>query len=108
METYAIVTAGGRQFRVTTGMVLDVDRLAEKPGKKVTLGPVLAGRGKGGFEVGRPELKGAKVMAEVVGPVRGKKVISYKFKRRKGYHRKIGHRQDLTRLKITEIKLNGA
>ena len=104
---YAIVATGGKQYKINPGELLDVERLDGKSGDKVRLDQVLAVRTDGAFQVGRPVLKGAAVAAEIVDQVQGPKVINFKYKRRKGYHRKVGHRQDLTRLKIVEISLNG-
>ncbi len=105
---YAVVAAGGKQYVVRPGMLLEVDRLDGQSGETVELKPVLAVRKEALFQVGRPELKGASVRAQIVTHRRGPKGVSFKFKRRKGYHRKVGYRQALTRLKILEIASNGA
>ena len=100
---YAVVATGGKQYRVAPGALLDVERLEGAVGDKVRLDQVLAVRKESGLKVGQPLLSGAAVQAEIVAQPRGEKVINFKFKRRKGHHRKIGHRQELTRLKILEI-----
>ena len=100
---YAIVATGGKQYRVTPGMTLDIERLEGAAGDEVRLEEVLAVRRESGLKVGQPVLAGAAVKAQIVAQPRGPKVINFKFKRRKGYHRKVGHRQELTRLKILEI-----
>lgn len=100
---YAIVATGGKQYRVAAGALLDVERLEGAIGDKVRLDQVLAVRKEAGIKVGQPVLAGAAVTAEIISQPRGQKVINFKFKRRKGYHRKVGHRQELTRLKILEI-----
>lgn len=105
---YAIIQTGGKQYRVSPGSVLDVEKLDGKVGGEIRLEPVLALRKDAGFQVGRPHLAGTSVKAQIVAHPKGPKVISFKFKRRKGYHRKVGHRQELTRLKILEIVHNGA
>jgi len=105
---YAIISTGGKQYNVNPGMLLDVERLEGEVGSKIRLEVVLAVQGDARFQVGRPHLKGAAVVAEVMDHPRGPKVINFKFKRRKGYHRKVGHRQELTRLKVLEILTNGA
>ncbi len=105
---YAIVATGGKQYKVSPGTLLDVELLDGAVGDTVRLDQVLAVRTDDRFEVGRPVLKGAAVTAQILDHPRGPKVINFKYKRRKGYHRKIGHRQSLTRLKIVEITLNGA
>ena len=104
---YAIIATGGKQYRVTPGQLLDVEKLDGEAGKTVRLEEVLAVQTDKGFKVGRPILKGAAVVAKIVDHTQGPKLINFKYKRRKGYHRKVGHRQDLTRLQVTEITLNG-
>jgi len=105
---YAIVSTGGKQYKVTPGMLLDLERLTGERGDTVRLEQVLAVRTDSQFQLGRPLLKGAAVVAELVGHPKGPKVISFKYKRRKGYHRKVGHRQSLSRVKILEITFNGS
>ncbi len=100
---YAIIQTGGKQYKVAKGTLLDVEKLEGEAGKEVRLDQVLAVRKESGLQIGRPSLEGAAVKAEIVTQTKGPKVINFKFKRRKGYHRKIGHRQKLTRLKIVEI-----
>lgn len=100
---YAIIATGGKQYKVTSGQMLDVERLEGAAGDKVRLEEVLAVRKSSGLKVGQPAVAGAVVTAEIVSQPRGEKVFNFKFKRRKGYHRKVGHRQELTRLKILEI-----
>ena len=100
---YAVVATGGKQYRVAPGALLDVERLEGAIGDEVRLEQVLAVRRESGFKVGQPAVAGAAVKAQIVAQHRGEKVINFKFKRRKGYHRKVGHRQELTRLKILEI-----
>lgn len=102
---YAIIQNGGRQFRVQPGDVVDVELLDVEPGKKTVFEEVLLAADDSGVKIGEPLVKGAKVTAEVVEQRKGPKLVSYKFKRRKGYHRTVGHRQKLTRVKVGEIKL---
>lgn len=102
---YAVVATGGKQYRVSPGTLLDVELLEGEAGAKLRLEEVLAVRSGEKFLVGAPSVKGAVVSAEIVDQTKGPKVINFKFKRRKGYHRKVGHRQLLTRLKILEIQL---
>jgi large subunit ribosomal protein L21 len=101
---YAVIRTGGKQYRVSQGDTLRVEKLAVEKGAQVELGEVLLVGGDGGVKVGQPLLSGAKVLAEVLAQGRGKKIIVYKFKRRKNYRRKQGHRQDYTMLKITGIE----
>ncbi len=98
---YAIIQTGGKQERVSVGDVLTVERLANK--KDVTFGQVLLVADGEKVRVGNPFLKGAKVSAEVVAQERGPKVVSFTYRRRKSSRRTHGHRQELTRVKITEI-----
>lgn len=101
--TYAIVKHGGRQFKVSEGAEILVNRLDAEKGSKVELKDVLLLAGEDGVKVGTPLVAGARVEAEVVEHERGGKVIVFKMKRRKGYRRKAGHRQDLTRLRVTKL-----
>lgn len=105
---YAIIATGGKQYRVGLGARLEVERLDLPEGKQLHLKEVLAFRNGSRFEVGRPHLANASVLVRVEKQILGPKLISFKFKRRKRYRRKVGHRQQLTRIKILEIQLNGA
>src|SRR5690349_7016499 len=101
---YAIIRTGGRQYRVAEGDTVDVDLLDLEPGKTATLGDVLMHADGDKVTHGSP-IEGAKVTAEVVEHRKDKKVIAFKYKRRKGYHRTVGHRRKLTRLKIKSISV---
>jgi large subunit ribosomal protein L21 len=104
--SYAIIQTGGRQFRVQPGDVIDVELLGVETGQKTSFDEVLLAADDSGVKIGNPLLAGATVSAEILEDVRkAPKVVSYKFKRRKGYHRTVGHRQKLTRVKVGEIKL---
>ncbi|NQU10556.1 50S ribosomal protein L21 [bacterium] len=101
---YAVIRTGGKQYKVQPGDVLEVELLDGEQGKELTLPEVLLLADGDKVTVGKPVVKGAKVTAEVVDPDRlGKKVIAFKFKKRKGYHRKRGIRAHHTVLKIKEI-----
>ena len=104
MEAYAVVEAGGAQYLVRESDTLRIDRVDAEVGKKMEVGRVLAVSDGKALQVGTPEVKGAKVISTVVEHVRGAKVVSFKKKRRKGYSRKVGHRQELTVLKVESIK----
>jgi large subunit ribosomal protein L21 len=104
MDAYAVVETGGKQYLVKQNSQLDVEKLAGEAGASLTLDRVLAISDGQALKVGAPVIAGASVTAEVVKQFRGEKVVSFKKKRRKGYHKKIGHRQSLTRLTIKEIK----
>jgi len=101
---YAVVKTGGKQFRVSQGDTVDVEKLIGEVGEQVTLEPVLFIGGNGEVKIGTPTLTEAKVTAEIVEHTLAKKIIVFKKKRRKGYSSKQGHRQKLTRLKILEIQ----
>ena len=103
--TYAIIKTGGRQYRVAEGDTIDVDLLEVDAGKTATFGEVLMFADGKNLTHGDPLISGAKVTAEVVEQRKDKKVIAFKFKRRKGYHRTVGHRRKLTRVKIKSISL---
>ena len=100
---YAIIRTGGRQFRVAEGDTLDVDLLNVEPGKTATFGDVLLFADGKDVTHGNPLVSGAKVTAEVLEQRKDKKVVAFKYKRRKGYHRTVGHRRKLTRIKIKTI-----
>ena len=105
--TYAIIKTGGRQYRVAEGDTVDVDLLDIDAGKTATFGDVLMFADGDSVTHGNPLISGAKVTAEVVEQRKDKKVIAFKFKRRKGYHRTVGHRRKLTRVKIKSISVSG-
>ena len=104
---YAIIKTGGRQFRVAEGDTLDVDFLDVEPGKTATFGDVLLFADGKDVTHGNPLVSGAKVTAEVVEQRKDKKIVAFKYKRRKGYHRTVGHRRKLTRVKIKSINFAG-
>ena len=102
---YAIIEEGGKQFKVTSGDTIQVDRAAEGDAKSITFDRVLLVAGEGQPKVGAPLVSGATVTADVIGPVKGPKVMTVKYRRRKGYRKKIGHRQQYTAVKITGINV---
>lgn len=104
---YAIIEVGAKQYNVKKGDIIEVEKQDVQKGKEITLDKVLLVCEDKNIEIGRPYLKAAKVKAIALNQVKGKKVISYKYRRRKAHHRKKGHRQQLTRLKIKEIKPGG-
>jgi large subunit ribosomal protein L21 len=106
---YAIVETGGKQYRVQPGDTIAVERLDGSPGETLELDRVLLLGGDGSeTRVGAPGVAGAVVRAEVVEHARGEKLIVFRFKSKVRYRRKTGHRQHLTRLRITDILLDGA
>jgi large subunit ribosomal protein L21 len=102
---YAVLETGGKQYRVVAGDTLEIERLAIEAGKLVTFDRVLLVNSDGKVAVGAPTVPGATVVADVVKHIRGEKKLTFKMKRRKGYHKTIGHRQELTVVKISEIKV---
>jgi large subunit ribosomal protein L21 len=100
---YAVLETGGKQYRVVEGDTLEIERLEAEAGKPVTFERVLLVNNDGKVSVGAPTVTGANVVADVIEHKRGNKVTTFKMKRRKGYHKTIGHRQELTVVKITNI-----
>lgn len=103
MEAYAVIETGGKQYRVKPNDTIQVERLATAVGEKLEMDKVLAVSDGKSIQVGTPTLEGAAVKTTVVEHFRGTKVIAFKKKRRKGYERKLGHRQELTTLHVESI-----
>ena len=101
---YAVLETGSKQYRVAAGDTLEIERLDVEAGKPFTFDRILM-IGGDKITVGTPSVAGASVIADVVEHKRGEKKLTFKMKRRKGYHKSIGHRQELTVVKIKEIKL---
>jgi large subunit ribosomal protein L21 len=101
---YAILETGSKQYRVTAGDTLEIERLEVEAGQPFTFDRVLLVNNAGQLSLGTPTVAQASVLADVVEHKRGEKKIAFKMKRRKGYHRTVGHRQELTVVKIKEIK----
>ena len=102
---YAVIVTGGKQYRVQPEEIIDIESLNGEIGKKIEFPKVLAiGEGKG-IKIGSPVVEGAKVQGEIIDNFRGKKVVAFKMKKRKGYRRKVGHRQNLTKVKISKIEV---
>lgn len=99
---YAIIATGGKQYKVEEGDIIRVEKLTAKEGETFTFDEVLAVN-DGTMKVGTPKLDGATVSASVLGNGRAKKVVVYKYKRKSGYHKKNGHRQAYTEVKIEKI-----
>ena len=104
---YAIIETGAKQYKVQKDDVILVEKLDAKEGKEVKLGKVLLVKEGNSIQVGTPYISGASVVCNVLGVERQPKVIAFKFKRRKSEKKKIGHRQDLMRLKIKSITTGG-
>ena len=101
---YAIIATGGKQYKVAEGDIIKVEKLGTVEGEKFTFDQVLAVN-DGELKVGNPTVKGATVTASVLGDGKGKKIVVYKYKPKTGYHKKNGHRQSFTAVKIDKINL---
>lgn len=100
---YAVLETGGKQYRVASGDTLEIERVQAEPGQTFTFDRVLLVNKDGAVSIGAPVVAGATVTADVVEHIRGEKKVAFKFRRRKGYHRTVGHRQELTVVKVKEI-----
>jgi large subunit ribosomal protein L21 len=102
---FVIVKVGEKQYTVKEGDIIEVPHLSRKQKSSVTIKEVLLASKAKKIDIGQPYLKGASVNCEVLGDVLGQKIYALKYKRRKGYRRKIGHRQKYTLLKVKEIRV---
>ena len=100
---YAVIVSGGKQYRVTKGDTIYVEKLDLENGSTLNFDVLLLGSDEG-VKVGSPTVAGAKVEGKVVSQVKGEKIIIYKYKSKKNYRRKQGHRQPFTKVEITGIK----
>ena len=100
---YAVFNTGGKQYRAEPGDTLEVERLDSDQGQSHSFDQVLLISNEGGIRVGNPVLEAVSVEADILEHFRGPKKLTFKMRRRKGYRRTIGHRQELTRIKIKEI-----
>jgi large subunit ribosomal protein L21 len=103
---YAVIQTGGKQYRVESGNEIEVEKLDVEVGADIQISEVLLVADGGKIQIGAPFINGAKVEAKVLDQFKGDKVIAFKFRRRKGYHRTVGHRRQLTKLKIESISTN--
>ena len=102
---YVIVRTSGHQFKAEKGATVRLPLMNAEPGTKVTFGEVLLASDGGTITTGTPLIPNASVEAEVIGSVKGEKIYVFKFKRRKNYRRKTGHRQKYTDVRITDVKV---
>lgn len=102
---YAIIETGGKQYKVSEGDVIRVEKLDVEAGQEYSFDKVLVLAKDDAVNVGAPYVNGAKVAASVIGDGKEKKVVIYKYKSKKGFHKKKGHRQPFTKLKINTISL---
>ena len=100
---YAIIAAGGRQYRVSQGDVIYIDKVNQEADSAISFDVLMIG-GDGEVKVGNPVLEGAKVEGKVLAQVKGEKIVVYKYKSKKDSKRKIGHRQPYTKVEITSVK----
>ncbi|MDH4184324.1 MAG: 50S ribosomal protein L21 [Nitrospinota bacterium] len=101
---FAIIAAGGKQYKVAAGDVIEIEKIDGDVGAEVTLGPVLMAGSGADVQIGAPTLDGAKVTATIMAQDRGKKVIALKVRKRKDYRKKIGHRQYYTTVRIVSVQ----
>ena len=104
---YAVIATGGKQYRVQQDDIIDIERIEGEAGEKITFDEVLVIGEGDKIECGTPLIKSAKVDGEIIEQFRGKKLTVFKMKRRKGYRKKHGHRQELTKVKINKISATG-
>jgi large subunit ribosomal protein L21 len=103
---HAVIVTGGKQYRVKANEIIEIESIKGDIGEKIEFSKVLAIIGESkDIKVGSPVVEGAKVEGEIINHFRGEKVVAFKMKRRKGYRRKVGHRQNLTKVKISSIEI---
>ena len=102
---YAVIKTGGKQHRVSVGDVIAIEKIGGGKGEAIVFDQVLMVEKEGDIRVGRPVVEGAKVVGEILAQTQGDKIVVYKTKKRKGYHKKTGHRQQLTSMRIREISI---
>ena len=102
---YAVIKTGGKQHKVSEGDMIAIEKVSGDKGDTVVFDQVLMVEKDGDIRIGRPALEGAKVTGEIIRQTKGDKLIVFKMKKRKGYHKKNGHRQQLTSMRIKEISL---
>ena len=105
---YAVIESCGKQYKVAEGDVVFFEKLDTEEGKKITFDKVILVSDEGKVEIGSPYVKGAKVEGKVVAHGKGKKIIVFKYKAKKNYRRKQGHRQPYTKVEITAVKTSSA
>ena len=100
---YAVIKTGGKQYQVKEGDVVFIEKINGEDGSEISFDEVLAVGGDGNFKAGTPFVEGASVSAKIIGQTKGKKIIVFKMKSKKGYRNKNGHRQPYTKVEITKI-----
>ena len=99
---YAVIVSGGKQYRVTKGDTIYVEKLDQQPDSTISFDVLMLGSDEG-VKIGAPTVAGAMVEGKVIGQVKGEKIIIYKYKSKKNYHRRAGHRQQYTKVEITAV-----
>ena len=99
---YAIISAGNKQYKVSQGETIYIDKVNQADGSAISFDAILMGN-DGDVKIGTPVVEGVKVEGKVVGQIRGEKIVVYKYKSKKNYHRRAGHRQPYTKVEITAI-----
>jgi large subunit ribosomal protein L21 len=102
---YAVIKTGGKQHRVSEGEMLNIEKVAGDKGDEVVFNEVLMVADEGNVRVGTPLVEGARVIGEIVAQMKGPKINVFRMKKRKGYHKKTGHRQLKTSMKIKQISI---
>ena len=102
---YAVIKTGGKQYKVSKGDLLSVEKLEGGAGAEVVFNEILMVSGGDDIRIGTPYVEGAKVVGEILNEIKGPKITVFKMKRRKGFRKKTGHRQTLTNLKIKDISI---
>ena len=102
-QTFAVIKTGGKQYKVAEGQTLKVEKLNAEEGKEISFDDVLMVSNEGDLKIGAPKVEGVKVSAKVVKNGRAKKIIVFKYRAKKRYKKKAGHRQDFTEIQITKI-----
>ena len=99
---YAVIVSGGKQYRVTKGDTIFVEKLDQENDSVINFDVLMLGSDDG-VKIGNPTVAGAKVEGKIIGQVKGEKIIIYKYKSKKNYHRRAGHRQNYTKVEITAV-----
>ncbi len=103
MQNYSVLKTGGKQYLASVGKILEIEKISGEKGEKITFAEILLTVAAGEVVVGKPFIEKARAEAEILEQKKGKKVVAVKFHAKSRYRRKVGHRQQLTRVKITKL-----